>query len=128
MQTTFDEAADLGELILIRDAWCERHGRVRPEGLAFPFTITAACLRAMPPRCGGPACESDVLLDAAPAETRLHQTVELVEDEQGCRPAIALLPVAPGLFALGVLPDDCEPQDGRARAHMIDKPSGMADG
>jgi hypothetical protein len=122
-----EEAAALGELILVRDAWCPAHGRVRPESIAFPFTITRECLVRFPPRCAARVCEETVvLLDAEQAKTRLHQTLVVHEDERGAMVAYDLLPVAPGLWVTGVLPRGATPQDERSRPYMVDLPSERA--
>lgn len=83
------EAASLGDGMLeIRDARCPVHGRVRPEMLAFPFSIDANVLVLFQQRCGGRGCEEDIVVDAVVTHEHLSQHCYRIVDESGPRMAI----------------------------------------
>ena len=110
----FETAQALGPIIKIRDAWCPTHGRVRPEMIAYPFTITRECLAFYRPYCPMRGCEYDIVLDAEPTQVTSTQHLELWTDELGTRPTIVIRPIRPGEWLVGVTP------------HQPDRPSGLA--
>lgn len=98
---TFEAAAELAELLEVRDAACPVHGRVRPELMTFPFTVDAEVLRRFPSPCGARACEEEIELDVVPAlEVNPDRHLEAWLDELGPRPVIRTRFVA-GIVRLG---------------------------
>lgn len=86
------EVLALGDLIQVDYAWCPEHGRVTPEILEFPFTITSEALEFVGVLCAGRGCEGEVYLHARAAVETRTQHVLLIEDEYGKRPAIDVKP------------------------------------
>lgn len=109
---TFAEVLELGDIVVVRDAWCPEHGRSRPEALAFPFTADRAVFKATEPSC--PICGEALRLDAETAEEPLAQHLETWSDELGDRISIRLRPLVPGSWHLGVT------------SLQPDRPSGLA--
>lgn len=117
----FEQAAALGEMILVKDAWCPTHGRSRPEMLAFPFTLDREALRFCVPFCPAQGCEESIVLDAEATDTRCAQHIALHQqepggwtDKDGYRPVYKVRPLAPGEWHVGVT------------SRQRDRPSGLA--
>lgn len=115
MKTTFIGVLEFGDVIRVDDAWCPNCGRVRPEGLRFPFTADADVFRAMQPDC--PVCGARLELDAEGVDGKgvCDQHVVIHTDDRGSRIAVDVRPIN-GSYYLGVTPA------------TPDFPSGMAPG
>ena len=112
-------AQALSAFVEVRDAWCPRHGRVRPELFTFPFTCDPAVLLEAPPQCGARGCEEGIEVDAGVADVpgSTHMVIH-VDGPGGHLPEVRRVAF------------DLRPQpDGRmatGRAVVQDRPSGVA--
>lgn len=107
-------------LLLVRDSWCPKHGRVRPEMASYPFTMDSAVLERIPPICGAAGCEESIAFDSVETEKQLprHYYVH-IDGPDGHRPGMPRL-------GLHLTPDE----NGRlatGRLVIGDEPSGSAD-
>lgn len=109
-----------GLILEVRDAWCPRHGRVRPELASFPFTMDADVLERLTPICGAAGCEDSIELDAvevaAPAARHYYVHVDGPDGHLPGFPRLALhlTPdesgrLATGRMAIGDAPSGAAP-------------------
>ena len=113
----WEEAAALGEIIEIRDAWCVKHGRVRPEMFAFPFTVTDEYLRTFPPVCGARGCEESIQLDAAVTDQvhpSQHRIVSKIDGGESY-----LVHLRAGNVSVGITPEQPDRPSGAADANIL---------
>jgi hypothetical protein len=127
------EAAALGAIVEVRDAWCPEHGRVHGDAIRFPFTATPAFLDRVH-RCGARGCEWGIEFDAVAAEATADNHWDMTTDEYGRRPYCWVRAVD-GVFTLGITdtPDLADVQAGLVpgiapfRRPVPDRPSGAAE-